>query len=329
MADAPAVPTPAAPATPVNGKAATGTEIPTTPRGAPAKPAVQAKVPAPAGDPTGAGAGKAPAAVDPKAPPAATKPAPELFELEVDGEKVTLTREQAVRQLQKGAAGDKRLREAQEQTQKFQRALELGKANPGDLMKYLGVDAKAFAEKLLAQEAEQALMDPKDRQLLELQRENETFKQQQKANEKTQADQALAEADKKVFAQIEKSFLAAAEAGELEGTPDNLLRMIEVANEAVELGIAPTEAQIVAEVKEREDLAFSQLERKVLGGLKGEKLAKRLGPAVVEAVLTWSVEQLRGTNPYRETASAPERTEPGKPRPSFSEADYLKKHKLI
>lgn len=250
----------------------------------------------------------------------------DFFELVVDGEKRQLTREQAVRQLQKAHAADKRFREAQELTRKNQTLLQMLKEDPESALEQLGLDVDAITNKRVARQAERAMMTPEQLEKQELQQKLEQYESKEKQRQEAEAKAKQEEQDKVVFSRIEKGFLSAAERHGLDGTPENLGRMVEIASEALDLGVPITEDQIISELREREDSAFGKLEKRVLGGLKGEALAKRLGPTVVEEVLKWSVERLRGQAGQPKTPPA-ESTENSKNVPQYVQPDqFLKKH---
>lgn len=308
--------------------------------GATPAPAAEAdaseKTPAPVkeGLPASAGSkpnGKAPAAKPPtpgKAPvpgkaDAAAAGKDDTFEIVVDGEKLTLTREQAIRRLQKEIAGDQRLRKGGELVKKASSAIAMMKENPREALSQMGVDVRSFAEQVLQEAVEEAELTPEQKQHRADAKELERLRGFEKTQKEAEEKRALETKDKALFERYEKDFIEAAQRGGLEGTPDNLMRMIEAADEAMEAGYQLTPDQAVAEAKEREDSAFGKLEKRVLGGLKGEALAKRLGPKVVEEVLRWSVERLRGGQPA--PRAGPSSAPPAK-RPYMTDAEFRKKH---
>lgn len=322
MAEAitPTVTTPP-PAAPAPAKAAAPVK-PTTPAPTPGKPA------APAPKPT---AETAP--VDGAPPPAdaAPKPPEDLLEYVVDGEKRQMTREQAIRRLQKETAAEKRMHEAAEALKKAQAFDKFFRERPADALAHAGVDVKAFAQEILKREAETALLSDAEKKELEYQRRIEALETEKKQREEAEAKRQQDERDEVLFAQMEKEYVAAATAAGLEGTPDNLLRMVQIGAEYMDLGVPMTAEQIIAEMRDREDAAFGALEKKVIGGLKGEALAKRLGPAVVEEILKWSIERLNATPAYKQPEPPAEDAEekrraPRQPKkPTYtSELDYLK-----
>lgn len=311
----------AAPAPATNGATAPAAPAQKTPVAAPGKEATPAISTKPNG--------KAPAKAPPPAGEAgkvAEAPKEDLFEIVVNGEKKQLTREQAIRQLQKDSAADERFRKGGEAVKKANTILSMLKDNPREALTQLGVDVRGFSEQVLREAVEEAELTPEQKQhrqdTKELERLRNFEKQQKELGEK----QAQAEKDKALFAQLEKGILEHAERGGLEGTPDNLQRISETALELIDLEVPFTPEQLIAEVKEREEAAFGKLEKKVLGGLKGEALAKRLGPTVVEEILQWSIQKLRGGPPAAAKPAAAPSTPAEKKSPYMTEKDFDRKH---
>lgn len=255
---------------------------------------------------------------DPKAPTVE-----ELFDVNDGGTIKKRTRDQVIRDAQKGLAFEKRLKQSDQQVQKAQKVLEMIASDPFTAVKELGGDPIKAAQDFLARHAEDQLMSPEQKQQRDMQQRLSQYENQDKQRQEQAQQAQQAEADKRIFASLEKGFIAAAERNGLEGTPENLYRMIEVASEAMEHEIPLSEDQIVQEVKEREDDAFSRLEKRVLGGLKGEALAQRLGPAVVEEIVNWTISKFKNTNPYKKTEE-PEETDQNPSEGYLSENEWSK-----
>lgn len=251
----------------------------------------------------------------------------DTFEVVVKGEKRQYTREQALRKLARDEAADVSYREAKELTRKNQELIAALKdpARFEEVAAKLGHNLDELSQKRLQKAVEHAQLSEEQKELLTERQKRESLEAELKRFKETEAKSKQEKEDEAVFARFEKSFLTAAEKHGLEGTPANLERMVEIAAEAHDLGIPLTEEQVVAELREREDAAFSKLEARVTKGLKGEALAKRLGPAVVEEVLRWSVEKLRGSPPAKPAAPRAEPTEKAK-NPYMTEAEFRKKH---
>lgn len=296
----------------------------------PAKPDAGSTLPASGTVPVAKKAAVKP--TSPATPDGATQPKEEeLFEVVEDGEKRQYTREQVVRELQKRGASGKQWREARELTKKNQELIAMLKdpARFEEAATKLGHNLDELSQRRLAKAVEHSQLSEEQKELLTERQKREGLEAELKRFKETEAKTKQEHEDRAAFEHFEKGFLAAADRHGVEGTPDNLQRIVEIASEFHELGIPATEDQVMAELKEREDSAFSKLEARVTKGLKGEALAKRLGPAVVEEVLRWSVERLRGGPPaaaktpvQRETSKA----DPKNPGGYVTDSEFRKKH---
>jgi hypothetical protein len=255
----------------------------------------------------------------------------EEFEIVVKGQKRKLTREQAVRELQKGFASEESFRKAKELTQKTQGLLGMLKEKPADALKELGVDVESFARQVLQQRVEAAVeetLPPEEKQARQEKRELEQLRAQIKAREEADIAARHKAQEKQVFSHLEKNIIEAAKRNNMPATPDTLHLIAATASELIDLGVPFTEDQLMAEVRERQDATFGELEKRVLGGLKGEALAQRLGPAVVQEILKWSVERIRGPRaaPAQKQEATPQGTGNGKPSPYMTDAEFRRKY---
>lgn len=257
--------------------------------------------------------------------PAETKE-PELYEVVIDGEKRSLTREQLISRAQRAEAANKRFQEASALAKKAQAAIERLEKEPLAVLLEHGVDVGALSTKHLAERAEEALLSPEQRELKAAQAELARYKDQETkaAAQKQEAEQKAAY--DQVATHLEKSFIEAATKTGLETSPDALEMMTTVALEAVELKLNMTVEQIAAEAKERLDALASKRDAKVAAGLTGEKLLHYLGPKTVEAVLKASLEKLKGASPYRAPAAPAAEPAPAAPAASrfISPAEWQK-----
>lgn len=313
------------------------------PNGAAPKPAPAAKpeagntlppsgrIPGKQVKPTTAAKAPPPPAAEGEAPAEGTAPpAPEeddSFEVVEDGVKRRYTREQAIRELQKRGSSTKRYQEVKEQTRQVQAVIEALKDPERfeSIAQELGHDMDAIAMRRLQARVEHEALTPEQQELVALKRKTAEYEAQETKRKEAAETRSREAADQATFGRLEKGFLEAANRNGLEGTPDNLVRMVEVAKEMLDLGVPLTEDQLIAEVKEREEATFSQLESKVLKSLKGEALAKRLGPAVVEEVLRWSVERIRGQAPAAKPKTAAEPRRPSGPA-YMTDGEFRKKY---
>lgn len=231
---------------------------------------------------------------------------PELYEVQVDGRKEQWTREKLVAEAQKSSAAQKRFREAAELTKKNQAILEMLDKDPIAVLKERKADIRKLATEFLSQQAEDAMLSPEEREFRDIRAERDSLKaeKEQSAAKAQQAEQA--KAYEAVTEQLDKSFTEAAQRAGLEQHPNTLEMMVEVAMEAVELGLTLSADQVAAEAKDRLEGLVSKRDAKIASGLTGEKLLSYLGAKTVEQVLLASRAKLRGLPAYQaKPAAAP------------------------
>lgn len=299
-----------------------------------------------------------PAAAPPKngaeAPPASTAPPGEKAEpepdepeeYEIDGKKVLLNRTQRKTLLQKSGAADKRLQEATESQKKAAALVAEFERDPEAAMRKAGKDPDAILAALLERKAKQALLTPEQLALAKAQEERDQAKAEAKklADEKKAA--ADAELDQHNQEALETQLISAADKFGLDGTPETLEALCDIAIELLDYGLNPSAEQIAEEYLRREQELIEQRERKMLPKLKGPRLVaylkanigalvklppaellEVLGPDGVKAFQTATLTRLPSSaaTPKPATVPAPPRQRDGQGRYT-TEAEFVKKY---
>lgn len=255
-------------------------------------------------------ANAAPAAKTPSAAPAGTpqappepKPAAEKLLIKVNGKLRELSRDEAVRELQKGFASRENFEKGASLTRKNQALLKALQVEDPDeqesALRALGVDPDKLAERRLQRRAQEAQMTPEQKRIAELENEiQRTQKAAKDAEAKRQSDTEAAQ-EKQYWAQIEADYTSeidrAQKAGELKGfKPAEVL--FHMANEAElneEYGIQLSPAELVQEAKAKilaSKVDFNERAK----GLEGEDLLNEFDPEVLNKVLKAAVTRFKG-----------------------------------
>lgn len=105
------------------------------------------------------------------------------YKVKVDGEDLDVDEEELLRGYQLSKASQKRMSEAAQLRQQAEELVKLAKTDPRKLLTHpsIGHDLKAFAEQILAEHLEEALMDPKDKELRDTKKRLAEFESAQKA----------------------------------------------------------------------------------------------------------------------------------------------------
>lgn len=241
---------------------------------------------------------------------AAPKPA-EKFTVKVDGTLKQLTLDELIRHAQKGIGSEKRFGQAAELTKKNQALLKALTESDDDqfeqVLKQLGRDPDAWAEKRLAKLAQMQNMTPEQRELAELKaqlaerdRESQTKDEQLRAEKQAQLEQ-------QIWSKMETDALATLEKVDLGGMPkaEALYLLADIAEANLNYGLDLTPDELAAEVtaKIAKDREFRSM--KLLSGLEGDALLKELTEPVVNAVLKAAVARFKGGQSLSVTPKPP------------------------
>jgi hypothetical protein len=246
------------------------------------------------------------------APPPAPTPE-EAFEIVVNGQKQTRTKEELLKAAQLEAFAKRSI----DDSRKAYKALEkrnaemnaaLNSAMQGDpsalhrllgttpaevardpakqaaIMKLLGVDPDAHARTLLSQKLDMANMTPEQRRIAELEAK---VAEAQKVAEQASAARRQERLALRAKQQQARLFKGLTEAAERAGLPadESSLAVIHKVMEDLHANDVPMTPELIVELaKERMDETFKYLESQTLKGLKGPSLVQRLGPEVMKEI---------------------------------------------
>lgn len=249
------------------------------------------------------------APVDPKAatvaPVAAAKAAPaaeETWDVQVNGKVEKKTRKEIVEAYQLRQLSDQKRGEADKSLAEYNKLFQTFKTDPIKFMKATGVDFDALATRHLAAKAEDAMMDPKERELQQARQEAELYKkyvtEQKAAQEKATKDAEISASRQAIHNDIIQAIEA--EAANL-GLPVD-----------EELVIAVAQKMILQDMKQKPLSAKEALpkayesQQKFLKGIAskmdGAALIKWMGPEVAMKIRKHDLAQLKA----KRTPAAPQ-----------------------
>lgn len=214
---------------------------------------------------------------------AAEEPEPS-DDYEIDGKVQRLTRTQVRTLVQKSTAADKRLQEASEKRKTVDELARLAEEDPEAFLAKVGKDPAKVIEGLLARKAKLELMTPEQRERAKLEEELKAERAKTAKIEEERKAAAAREADERNEQQLTQQLISAAEKYDLDKTPETLEGLAEVAMDLLAYGVAPTVDQVAQEFLRRETEHIEQRDRKLMPKLKGEKLLKYLGEAVLKEI---------------------------------------------
>jgi hypothetical protein len=261
--------------------------------------------------------------------PAVTEPEP-TEEYEIDGKVQRLTRTQARTLIQKAAAADKRLQEAAEKRKSLDELLKLADEDFEAFLAKQGKDPQKAIAALLERKAKLELMTPEQRERAKLEADLAAERAKTAKVEAERKAQQQAELDKRNEEHLAQQLIGVAEKYQLDKTPETLEGLADVAYDLLSYGVVPTVDQVAQEYIRREAEHIEKRDRKVMSKLKGEKLLKYLGDAVLKEIDA-AREQARQESLKKIPAPAlkPRQEKPLPPRAEggrfISEADFDRK----
>lgn len=193
-------------------------------------------------------------------------------EYEIDGKKVSLTKTQARTYIQKSFAVDKRMQTVAEKEKAANALVAEFERDPEAAMRKAGKDPEKILQALLERKAKQATMTPEQLERAKLEEERDALKADKEKREKAEKAKADSELDQHNEKALETQLIEAADAHGLDGTPETLEELCDIALELLELGLNPSAAQVAQEFIRRDGEYLELREKKVVPRLKGPKL---------------------------------------------------------
>jgi len=222
----------------------------------------------------------------------AAKEAAARQKFKIDGKEVEDTEvEAAWREYQKGKAGDAKLREASALRKQAENFLAMMK-NPEhfyEVAAKLGHDPRALAEKYLAAQLEDELLDPREKEFRAAKRklkEFEDMETKRKASVEAQRHAALKDKYAKDYSE---QFVAALEESKLPATKGMVSKMAKYVHDSAKIGfkMTPSEAaQLVKEDLEKEH-------QNLWADADGESLIKLFGEQAANKIRKWDTGRIR------------------------------------
>ena len=221
---------------------------------------------------------------------------PKMRKIKIDGKEEFVDEDSVWRDYQKYRAGEKRLSEAAKLKQETEERLSRIKDDPYSVLSELGLDPSELSEKWLRQKLEEefADVDPRDKQMRELQKRLEEYEgreRQAKEEEELSAREKFVESRKEA---LSKTLAEAMEATVLSKHPESqaaLLReMAMYMRAAKEQGEDVSPQDLVEHLQSNRFRQYHTLANQ----FEGEELIEFLGKDVVNKIRKADLERLRG-----------------------------------
>jgi hypothetical protein len=231
----------------------------------------------------------------PVTPPVTVGKAPvveDSWEVQENGKTIKKSRKEIIDAYQLRQLSDKKRSEADKTLSEYNKLFEVYKKDPIKFMRATGVDFDNLATSYLSKKAEDAMMDPKDRELREAKAEAEQYKkyvEEQKTNKERLDKEAAIGLER---TRIHQEIIQAIEESKELGLPVDEELVIAIAQKM----ILQDKAQKPLNAKEALPKAYESTQKWLQGmasKMEGEKLVAWLGKDVAMKIRKYDLQQLK------------------------------------
>lgn len=210
-----------------------------------------------------------------------------MFKVIVDGQEQEIDEDTLKKGYSHNAAASKRMQEAAMMRKEAEEVLRFFKSNPREAFQRLGMDAREFAQQLVNEDLEEALMDPKDKELRDYKKKVDAFEaQRREAQERYEKEQMEAEIARHSN-QIQTDIISTLETAGLPKTERTVGRIIYYMQSALQAGYNVSPKDVIEHVKNDYIHDFKSM----LGGLSEQQIELFLGQDLVRKVAKSTVKQ--------------------------------------
>ncbi len=208
-----------------------------------------------------------------------------MYKVMVDGQEQEIDEDTLKKGYSHNSAAAKRMDEAARVRKEAEEVIRYFKSNPRDAMARLGLDPRQFAEQFINDELEEALMDPKDKELRQYKKQVEEYEaNKRKAQEQYAQEQMQAEVERQTEA-IQTEMIQTLETAGLPKTERTVGRIIYYMQSAINAGYNVSPKDVIEHVRNDYVHDFKSM----LGGLSEQQIEMFLGADLVRKVAKSSV----------------------------------------
>lgn len=249
------------------------------------------------------------------------------FKVKVNGQEVEVDENELIQGYQTRKASDEKFREAAMSRKQAEEFINLLRTDPVKVLSNpkLGIDFRNLAEEYLANQLEEEMLDPQEKELREYKRKLKEYEDQKKEQEKAQEQAQAEELRKHYTEQYTKDFTDALESSGLPRTNHTLKRMAYYMHQGAKRGMNIKPAQVTELVKQD----YINEQKELFGSLDSEMLVQLLGDDVANKIRKHDIAKLKNPKPgisgSRETPSNP--SKPKKTKKLTKEEWYARNEK--
>lgn len=210
-----------------------------------------------------------------------------MYKVTVDGEEMEVDEQELLKGYGHHKAASKKMEEAAMTRKEAEQVLRIFKDNPKEAFKLLGRDARAFAEQVINDELNEALLTPEQRELRDYKAKVQAYEAEQRSikeqYEKEQMDAQLA----RQAEQIQNDIISTLETSGLPKTNYTVGRIVYYMQAALQQGYNVVPGDVISYVKDDYVNDIKQM----MGGLNEDLIESFLGQDLVRKVAKSTVQK--------------------------------------
>lgn len=239
------------------------------------------------------------------------------FRVKVDNEDLEVDEAELIKGYAHNKAASKRMQEAAKRRQEAEHVLNALASNPREAFKLLGMDARKFAEQLINEDLNEAVLTPDQRNQRDMRRQLEQYQAQERSY-KEQAEQQERERQQQEYMEtIQTDIIGALDASGLPKTSQTIGRFAYYMDAALRQGYE-VKASDVAEFVKKDYVSDIQA---LMGGLSEDVIESFLGADISRKIAKSAVKKQAGSTPVPRGVNAPR--EPKKEKAVISPREFF------
>ena len=210
-----------------------------------------------------------------------------LYKVQVDGQEFEVDEAELTRGYAHNRAASKRMEEAAMGRKEAEQVIRLFRENPKEAFRILGGDARKFAENLINEELQDAMLSPQEKELRQYKSQVEQYETQRRQAQEQYDQQMLQQQIDQQANNIQAEIISVLDTSGIPKTERTVGRIIHYMQSALSAGYNVSPKDVIEQVR----LDYKQDLNAMLGGLPDEALEAFLGQDITRKIAKSSVKK--------------------------------------
>jgi hypothetical protein len=250
----------------------------------------------------------------------AAQTAARLYKVKIDGAEVDVDEAELLRGYSHQKAASREMQQAKKQREMAEAVIEDIRTNPRNAFSKLGVDARAFAEALLREEMEEAMLSPEQKEMRDLRKFKDEISQREEAARQEQQRLQEEAYRETIAAELQGTIINALETADLPKNEFTVSRMAFYLESCIQAGYDAKPQDVVSYVKNEYDREL----RAFLSSVPEDKLLTFVGPDFTKKVVKQHIAATGAKKKAPSTAKVGIELESQKPQGPKNPRDFFR-----